>query len=358
MRFVMVGSVAFAVLPVLNLLLAVRSGAAVVGFSDWVAGYEFVAYGGAATFWLLGYAAVAAPELGRGLPAARRWQYRVALLGMVLFAGSLLVSGAQAGLIWLGSANSNAFANAGDGFRNTVQGLEGLYVVRLVGYAIYALAILWFAAGIAGRAKAQKARSSDAAVVPVDLDPDLALARPVGFGKLAAAVIALFGSAVVILLVTPIFEGELSEPTLLADEARTYVGDSPAAEGREIYVAEGCSACHTQAVRPIVTDVGLGAVSVGGDYVHEVPALIGSQRIGPDLMHVAGRSVDVVAADLAGVDGDPADFEDEARTRVAEFVRSHLTDPRAARPWSIMPSYDYLTADQMTALVAYVVGLE
>ena len=153
MRHVMAGAVAFALLPLVNLLLALRSSGAVVGFTDWVAGYEFLAFGATATFWLIGYAAVAAPDLGLGVTAVNRWQYRALLLGTVVGAGSLFFSGAQTGLIWLGSANSAAFTNTGDGFRNTLRALEAMYVWRLAGFVIYAAALLWFAAGIFARAE-------------------------------------------------------------------------------------------------------------------------------------------------------------------------------------------------------------
>ncbi len=360
MHLVMAGAVSFALLPVINLAMALRSTSAVVGFTDWVAGYEFVAYGGAGTFWLLAFVSLVAPEFGRGTPAPRRLHYRFTLFGVVIVAGSLLAAGAQTGFIWLGAANSDAFANTGDGFRNTLEGIEGLYGLRLVGYAIFTLAIVWFVAGYAGKAKTggQPAAGAAEPDVAVGIEPELALARPVGLARLAVTGVGLFAVAALIVLITPIFEGDLREPTLLADQYRDYDDGGPAADGRAVYLAEGCYVCHTQAVRPIVTDVGLGAVSVAGDYVHETPALIGSQRIGPDLMHVGGRSVEAAAAELAGADGDPAVFEDQAREQVAAFVRSHLRDPRDARPWSIMPSYDHLSDADLAALAQYIAALD
>lgn len=362
MRYVMAGAVAFALLPIVNLLLALRSSSAVLGFTDWIAGYEFIGFGGAATFWLLGYAAVAAPDLGRGRPAGLRWQYRTTVFGVVVFAGTLLFSGAQAGLIWLGAANSDVFANAGEGFRNTVTGLEGAYVVRLVGFALYAIGLIWFVTGVLGRPggpePAGQSVSDDGTAEPPGIAPELALARPLGLGRLVTNAVVLFGIAVALVWVLPSLEGGLGEPTLLADEARNYDGADQVAQGREVYLREGCYFCHTQAVRPIVTDVGLGAVSLGGDYAHETPPLIGFQRIGPDLMHVGGRSIDAVAADLAGPVGDPAEFVAEAATQVAAFVASHLRDPREARPWSTMPAYEYLSDSDMDALVAYIAGLD
>ena len=131
------------------------------------------------------------------------------------------------------------------------------------------------------------------------------------------------------MLVLPALESD--EPTLLA-ESRNY-RPGAVATGRAIYVQEGCAYCHTQQVRPIITDVGLGPVSVLGDYANETPALIGVQRYGPDLTHLAER------ADAAA-------------------VAAHLRSPRDDRPWSTMPSYDYLGSDDLAALAEYLVGEE
>ena len=102
--------------------------------------------------------------------------------------------------------------------------------------------------------------------------------------------------------------------------------------GRNLYISEGCIECHTQAVRPVGSDVGLGPVSIAGDYANESPALLGGARFGPDLMHFATSS----------------EFFDKV------LVQASLQDPRALRPWSTMPSYSYLSSDDLSALVSYI----
>ncbi len=57
-----------------------------------------------------------------------------------------------------------------------------------------------------------------------------------------------------------------------------------AIEGREVYRSEGCSSCHTQLVRPIVADVGLGPVTIS-----DSNQVLGVRRYGPDLAHVGSR---------------------------------------------------------------------
>jgi len=68
--------------------------------------------------------------------------------------------------------------------------------------------------------------------------------------------------------------------------ARTsHVDYSAAGEnGRDLYASLGCAACHTQMVRPIVSDVGLGPVTLSD--MNQIP---GSRRFGPDLSGVANR---------------------------------------------------------------------
>ena len=106
--------------------------------------------------------------------------------------------------------------------------------------------------------------------------------------------------------------------------------------GRNIYIREGCWYCHTQQVRQVRTDLGLGPVSQPGDYAFDPVGLAGARRIGPDLAHQASR-------------------ED---TGSAAWVRAHLADPRADHEWSVMPSFRYLTEEELTALSVYVSGLE
>ncbi len=57
-----------------------------------------------------------------------------------------------------------------------------------------------------------------------------------------------------------------------------------AIEGRDLYRSEGCSSCHTQLVRPIVADVGLGPVTIS-----DSNQVLGVRRYGPDLAHIGSR---------------------------------------------------------------------
>lgn len=77
-------------------------------------------------------------------------------------------------------------------------------------------------------------------------------------------------------------------PALPADGNGVYTSAIPLSQagidGREVYRSEGCGACHTQMVRPIVADAGLGPVTIA-----DSNQVFGSRRYGPDLAHVGSR---------------------------------------------------------------------
>jgi len=90
------------------------------------------------------------------------------------------------------------------------------------------------------------------------------------------------------------------------------------AKGREVYVANGCSYCHTQHVRPLTQDKVFGRPSAPGDFAYQTPELLGSERTGPDLTNVGARQP----------------------SEVWQYI--HLYNPRAVVPESIMPSFPWM----------------
>jgi mono/diheme cytochrome c family protein len=78
---------------------------------------------------------------------------------------------------------------------------------------------------------------------------------------------------------------------------------SEALEGRQIYLSEGCGACHTQLIRAVVLDAGLGPVTLS-----DTNQVIGQRRFGPDLAAVGSRMDDpeVMAGLLAGEGDHPS----------------------------------------------------
>lgn len=96
-------------------------------------------------------------------------------------------------------------------------------------------------------------------------------------------------------------------------------------EGRDVYISEGCSNCHSQMVRPFRAETErYGSYSEAGEGVWDHPFLFGSKRTGPDLARVGGRYSD-------------------------EWHRVHLLNPRDVVPESNMPAYSWLAKNQVDA---------
>lgn len=104
------------------------------------------------------------------------------------------------------------------------------------------------------------------------------------------------------------------------------------AQGRQIYIANGCGYCHSQSIRSI--DWGLGAerIAQAGDYLEDRPILLGSERTGPDLSQEGGEHPD-------------------------DWHAAHFVNPRYTRPNSIMPPFEFLGTEKIKMLIRYVQGL-
>jgi cytochrome c oxidase cbb3-type subunit 2 len=97
-------------------------------------------------------------------------------------------------------------------------------------------------------------------------------------------------------------------------------------EGLHIFINNGCQYCHTQQVRPIKMDETWGRPSAPADYarlhrpgiVEQTPAVLGSERTGPDLTNIGERQP----------------------SKVWQYM--HLYDPRSVVKESIMPSFPWL----------------
>lgn len=88
--------------------------------------------------------------------------------------------------------------------------------------------------------------------------------------------------------------------------------------GRDLYVAEGCYNCHSQMIRPILSETKrYGDYSKPGESVYDHPHQWGSRRIGPDLAREGGL-------------------------RSHSWHVTHFDNPRALSYGSIMPAYPWL----------------
>ena len=93
--------------------------------------------------------------------------------------------------------------------------------------------------------------------------------------------------------------------------------------GRNIYIREGCYACHSQMIRTLRDEVErYGHYSLAAESMYDHPFQWGSKRNGPDLARVGGKYSD-------------------------DWHRDHLRAPRSVVPESIMPAYPWLAETEL-----------
>ncbi len=143
--------------------------------------------------------------------------------------------------------------------------------------------------------------------------------RVVLLGGLLILLAAAFGVAYL-----PAFTMASDQPS---DIARPYTRIEEA--GRQIYIQNNCSYCHSQYIRPQDWDHGAIRISQVGDYAYDRPHLLGSERTGPDLSQEGGLRTD-------------------------DWHVAHFQNPRFTRPASIMPQWNFLhNEDEIRPLIAY-----
>ncbi|MFA5539189.1 MAG: cytochrome-c oxidase, cbb3-type subunit II [Gemmobacter sp.] len=139
---------------------------------------------------------------------------------------------------------------------------------------------------------------------------------------LVGAIIAV-ASVGGIVEIAPLFT--IEETVEIPDDLRPHTPLELA--GREIYIREGCYACHSQMIRSLADEIDrYGPYSLAAESAWDRPMLWGSKRTGPDLARLGEKYSD-------------------------DWHVAHLIDPRSVVPVSIMPSYPWLMRPLDTGLL-------
>ena len=132
----------------------------------------------------------------------------------------------------------------------------------------------------------------------------------------AAAMILLFAALMIVVMPSLQLQAAKRAPEGLEPYSKQALG------GRLVYISLGCVYCHSQQPRDasLGPDAirGWGRASVPQDYIYDSPHLLGSMRTGPDLLNIGARQPSI------------------------DWHLTHLYNPRAVMPGSIMPAYPFL----------------
>ena len=100
-------------------------------------------------------------------------------------------------------------------------------------------------------------------------------------------------------------------------------------EGHKLYVENGCSYCHSMYIRPYDWGIGASRIAQLCDYYGQQPAILDSERTGPDLSQEGGEHPD-------------------------DWHMAHFVNPRYTSPLSLILSWEFLGKEKIEKLTAYV----
>lgn len=308
-------------------MLSLKNVNAIAHFSDWIIAHVHVgalAWNGFLTFgmvyWLV-------PRLFK----TKLWSVKLAnthfwigTLGIIIYTLPMYVAGFVQASMWK-QFNPDGTLTYGN-FLETVTEIIPMYWMRAIGGSLYILGAFIMLYNIVKTARQGESVEDElaeaAALKPVTKKRTAGEAyhswlerRPVKLTIFATIAILIGGMVQII-------------PSLMVDEYVPVISNvkpyTPLElEGRDIYIREGCTSCHSQMVRPFRSEVErYGEYSKAGEYRYDFPFLWGSKRTGPDLHRVGQKYSD-------------------------NWHLNHMYDPQSTSSGSIMPSYTWLIQDEL-----------
>lgn len=324
-RFAVGGVIVWTAAVLMGLALAFRSVARVLGETSlvttqvWLLVFAF-------TLWSTAAITYAFPRL-----VGRRWfrRDRVTMhFWLTAAAAGVVATGAlgdaiATGGVWQTSSVLGKPASFGNRFAIVLSATDRFRAVELLGVLLFVIGAWVFASNLFRSTTAGEPRAVEVVA------PDQDVPTPEGIRNLrllAGGVLAVFIGAFGVAYAAPAADKALARET---EYSVNYPEKTNVLAGKFVYDSEGCWYCHTQSVRPVPADLGLGKVTTPDRAVHDVPTVFGLARVGPDLACVGDRF------------------------KSADAIAEHLIQPRKARPTSIMPGYGYLSGRELDALVEY-----
>lgn len=316
-------------------------------FTDWVIAHVHVGALGWNGFMIFGIVYWVIPRMfntklaSRSLANAHFW---LGTLGIIFYAIPMYVAGWTQGLMWkqFNPSGTLVYPN----FLQTVTEIVPYYAMRAVGGTLYFVGALLMVINVWRTVAKGSFTAYEEAQAPAlekktssrekgeKVHPWLER-MPLAFTILAFISLAIGGLIEIV-------------PTLVVKENIPTIASVKPYEplevlGRDIYIREGCNACHSQMIRPFRDEVKrYGEYAKPGEFVYDHPFLWGSKRTGPDLMREGGKRND-------------------------SWHYKHMWNPRQTSDGSIMPRYPWivdntldteLTMDKLQALAAIGVPYE
>ncbi|MDG1804595.1 cytochrome-c oxidase, cbb3-type subunit I [Flavicella sp.] len=308
-------------------MLSLKNVNAIAHFTDWIIAHVHVgalAWNGFLAFGMIYWLVPRMFKTTLFSTKLANTHFWIGTLGIILYALPMYVAGFVQASMWK-QFNPDGTLMYGN-FLETVTQIIPMYWMRAIGGSMYIAGAFVMLFNIVKTIQSGSAVEDDLAEAPA--------LKKVGKGRLLgegwhqvlerkpvqltllATVTILIGGAIQII---PTLMIDSNIPTITSVKPYTPLE----LEGRDLYIREGCVSCHSQMVRPFRSEVErYGEYSKAGEFVYDHPFLWGSKRTGPDL-HREGMK-----------------YSDS-------WHFNHMYDPQSTSPGSIMPRYQWLTANTL-----------
>ena len=321
LKFFVVAVTAYGMSTFEGPMLSLKNVNAISHFTDWTIAHVHVGGLGWNGFMIFGMVYWMIPKMWKtkihsvSLANTHFW---LGTLGILFYVLPMYISGMFQSMMW---KQFNEFGNlAYPNFLEILSQFRFHYMLRLVGGLLYFIGVLLMIYNLLRTAASGTfVANEEAESLPLAASAHASKndhwhrwieGKPIKFTVVTLIVILIGGFAEYI----PMIIAETNTPTIATVKPYTPLELA----GRDIYIREGCTVCHTQMIRPFRSETErYGEYSKSGEYVYDHPFVWGSKRIGPDLMRLGGKYKD-------------------------DWHYNHMQDPRATSPGSIMPIYPWI----------------
>lgn len=248
----------------------------------------------------------------------------IATLGIIFWALPMYWAGFTQSLMWK-DFNPDGTLVYGN-FLETVTQLVPMYITRALGGTMYLTGMIMIAWNMIKTVKTGTLEANEPAEAPALAAKYTKVKGEYWHHAIERRPVQLMILSIILVLIGGVVE---IVPTLMIKEniptiesVRPYTALE--LEGRDLYIREGCNACHSQMIRPFRSETErYGEYSKAGEFVYDHPFLWGSKRTGPDLAREGGKYPD-------------------------SWHYNHMLNPRSMSPGSLMPPYPWLIENSLS----------
>lgn len=312
-------------------LLATKTLNKIGHYTDWVIGHVHIGalgWNGFITFGMIYYLLPIMWRTKLWSVKLANWHFWLGTLGIIFYAVPLYIAGFTQGLMWkqFNPDGTLLYKN----WLDTVTAIIPYYQMRFVGGLLYISGAILMCVNVVATVRSGSFQKN----VPAEAPALAATTKKRKEGEGLHLWLERTPILLTVLSFIAVAIGGFVEivPTLtIKDNVPTIAAVKPYSplelEGRDLYIREGCNACHSQMIRPFRDEVVRfngknGQYSKAGEFIYDRPFLWGSKRTGPDLHRQGGKNP-------------------------SSWHYKHMLNPRVTSAGSIMPRYPWLISNDL-----------